>query len=1035
MNKGLRVKSKGGSSVTLAGVLGVILSLNSVFPCVVVASATLESWNVGIQQDKVFTLKGIVLNEQGEPLPGVSVRLRQDPSRGGITNIDGRFSIPNIQVGMELEVSYVGYASTVVRVEQQDKELIVRLKPNDELLKEVVVVGYAKKKVAATSASVVKIDAKELSEKPTANIFDAVQGKVAGVQVMTSSGEPSAIASIRLHGKGSISAGSTPLYILDGMPVSAGVIQGMNPNDFQSMQFLKDAAATSIYGARAANGVIYITTKKGSREDKVSVSAHAQYGVSTLANTAYFERFSNTAESFRILEDYRIFSPEKLSELKSKYGMNETEWYKYFYRNAPTYQADVNVSGGRGRSGYYLSAGVFDQKGLREGSAYTKLNTRLSINSELNEYLSLGASASLAYAKSSLNPFGANSLSGGLGPFIAPYYTPYDAEGNELYDRVIETARSMYSPRYYIDKHPSGTQNFVTNLMGRLTIKPFSGFEIRSQVGMVLDNTTSSTLSLPSYAMNKGIGSKGRDYGRGFSFTTNTVAEYLFNIGEGHHFSTLVGQEYNSYDVDGFSASGIGLVDDRLTQLSHVTGDKSIRESQYGYAYLSFFGQFSYDYHSKYFLDLVLRNDASSVFGENKRNGLFWSVGLLWKMKQEQFIRDVEWIDGLDLRLSTGVQGNADIDYYESLALAGNYSQYQGVKGWGLISPGNPDLGWERQRKSTLGVKVDLFSRLHLNLELYHRLTTDMLMDVPYPYTSGLEMNGLFASIKSNAGTYLNRGIDLNVSGDVLKGEDYGITGYLNFNYNNDRILDLFQGRDSWIIPRSGMGYVVGKPVMYVMPIFKDINPDNGEPRWYLPTIIDGEIHPEIENRNEGMVTSIYSDALEQVTGKPRYAPISGGFGIGGHWRGISLEADFSYVMGKYTISNDRLFAENPLKYASQGLAQDRNVLNFWKKPGDDSIYPGLEYQKRYESALVLDTRILEDASFMRLKNLTIGYTFGKNLLDKQSVLSGAKVYISARNLLTLTKYQGPDPEDNGNVSLGTNPNTKQFNVGLELNF
>ncbi|MDN4754234.1 SusC/RagA family TonB-linked outer membrane protein [Porphyromonadaceae bacterium W3.11] len=978
-----------------------------------------------------INVQGLVIDENNEPLIGARVSLKNNPTVGASTDFDGKFKLKATK-GEIIIFSFIGYDTQEVPASADMK---VQLKPSSELLDEVVVVGYASKKVAATSASIVKVGSKDLTEKPTANIFDAVQGKVAGVQVSTSSGEPSAVASVKLHGRGSINSGSAPLYILDGMPVSAGIIQGMNSNDFESMQFLKDAAATSIYGARAANGVIYVTTKRGSMSEKAKINVRAQYGISSLANTSYYNRLQNTDETFQMLEEFGIKTGAELDEMKKKYGMNNTKWYKYFYQNAPTYQADVNVSGGMGRTNYFFSLGFFDQEGLRAGSSYNKLNTRLNLNSTLNDYIKLGLNASLFYSNTKTVPYPSNSFGGGFAPYIAPYYSPYDENGEEIYDRPIPAVFLFLNPKYVIDKNLYNTRDLVLNTIGSLTITPFENFQIRSQVGVTLNYNIYNSLSKPSYIKNEGHGSKTRSFNGGYSLSTNTVAEYKFNFDDIHHFSLLGGHEYTEFKADGFGASGGGLVDDNLTLLSAATKDIRISENEYEYAFLSFFGQFGYDYDDKYYVDLVLRNDASSVFGANKRNGLFWSAGLLWKAKKESFLENVDWIDDLDLRLSTGTQGNADIDYYESLALVGNYSQYNGIKGWGLVSPGNPDLGWEKQRKTTLGVSLDVFNRLHLKVELYDRLTSDMLMDVPYPYTSGLELSGQYAFVKKNVGKYQNRGIDLNISADILSGKDYGLSAYFNFNYNKDKVIELFQGRDSWIIPNTGVGYIVGKPIMYVLPIFKDINPKNGYPRWYIPESENGVFYPERTNKDETMLTSEHSDILDQNSGIARYAPFSGGFGLVANWKGFSLQADFAFFLGKHILSLDRYFLENPMKYAAQGFAQDRDVMDYWKKPLQNAKYPSLEYQRKYGEALSYDTRYLENASFMRLKNLTLGYTIPKSLLEKQSALTGAKIFLSGRNLLTFTKFQGQDPEDNSNASRGMNPNTKQFTLGVELNF
>lgn len=971
-------------------------------------------------------VRGTIVDEHGDPAIGASIQIK-GTTQGTTTDIDGNFTLSAPANGT-LVISYVGYQTQEVAVAAT---LNIVLKTDAEMLDDVVVIGYSQRKLAATSASVVKVSSKEIKEKPTANPFDAIQGKVSGLQVYTSSGEPSAISSIRLHGTGSLGAGSSPLYILDGVPVTSGAIQSLNHNDIESFQFLKDAAATSIYGARAANGVVYITTKKGVASERAQISVRGQYGVSKLANTAYFDQLMNTDEMLRYMEEVGIQSPEQIQKIRDQYGMNDYKWYNFYYQDAPTYNADVNISGGKGSTNYYISSGFLRQQGLRAGSDYKKMNLRMNLNSALNDIIKVGLNSSVSYDFAKTNPFeGNNTTGGGIAVMAPPYYTPYDENGNEYYDKIIP-GWQRYNPKFMMANQQRNNETLYLNLAGNVTITPFENFTIRSTAGLELSDYTFHYFYNPSYPAALGDGAAERDFSRSMTFTTNTTAEYKFNVADDHNFSALIGHEFVDYDYSSFYAYGTGLVDDRLMLLGNITKDKELGESFSEYAFLSYFGQFSYDYLNKYYLDLVVRNDASSRFGKNRRNATFWSTGLLWKLKKEDFLQSASWLNDLDLKFSIGTQGNADIASYKANPLVGTTSQFNGKVGWGLSTPGNPDLGWEKQTKATIGITTRMFDRLGVNLEFYNRVTSDMLMDVPMPYTTGNPLDAIgFASITSNVGKYQNRGIDLRIDYDFLKGRDYDLSGYLNFNYNKDKVLELFQGRDSWILPGYGFGYIVGQPVVFVYPIFKGINPDNGYAEWYIP----GDNVAE-KVTDDSKVTPYFNDNLEQNTGIPLYTPMTGGFGLSGSYKGFYMTADFGFALGKHMISNDKYFFENPLSFMPS-LNQNRSVFDYWKKPGDNARFPSLEYNYNIDSRITwFDSKMIENASFMRMKNLTVGYQIPANFLKSQKVFTAAKVYVTARNLFTITNYQGMDPEVDSNLSFGANPNTKQFMVGAEISF
>ena len=586
------------------------------------------------------------------------------------------------------------------------------------MLNDVVVVGYMERKVANTSASVVKVSAKDLAMKPVANPLDAVQGKVSGLQVFSSSGEPSARLSMALHGQGSLGAGTGLLIILDGMQVSMNVLQSMNQNDIESVQFLKDAAATSIYGARAANGVMYVTTKRGRTEARPTVNLRAQYAVSSLANTDYFDQLMAGPELLRYYQETGIYTPAEIAAFKENY-FKETDfqWYKYVYQPAPMYTADVSVSGGTTGVRYYLSGGALSQDGLRMGSSYKKVYGRINLDANLAEWVKANVNTQVSYDDTQVSPFGSNNaVGGGLAAMNAPFASPYDPNTGLELERV--PLLDLSTPKHVISTNPAKTNAFILSANGSLTLTPIKNLTIRSLAGLELNYGDSRSRTLPSYYRAYGNGSSQRAYSMASNVTlTNTVA---YNMGfDDHHITALLGHEYTNYKDDGFSASGSGILDDRLYLLNNATQSKSVGEDTNSYAFLSFFTQLSYDFSERYFVDLVLRNDASSRFGRNKRNGLFWSLGLLWKAKSESFLKDVSWLNELDLKASYGTQGNSSIPPYSTSSYVGKVGQKKGGMSLGFVSLGNPDLGWEHQSKFTVGAKARLLNRLDVNLEYY----------------------------------------------------------------------------------------------------------------------------------------------------------------------------------------------------------------------------------------------------------------------------------------------------------------------------
>ncbi|WP_417371093.1 SusC/RagA family TonB-linked outer membrane protein [Gelidibacter japonicus] len=963
------------------------------------------------------TVSGMVTGaSDGLPLPGVSVIVK-GTTRGVQTDFDGKYAI-NVRVGETLVFSFVSMKSTEVTVGASNT-INVAMEEDIAALDEVVIVGYGSgKKLGSVVGSVVQVSAEKIQDKPSANVIDALQGKVAGIQVFSSSGEPSQTQSIRLHGVGSLGSSSTPLFILDGVPISSGNMVSLNSNDFESVTILKDASATSIYGSRAANGVIYITSKKGKRGEKAVINVRSQYGYSKLANTDFFRSMMNRTELMDFYKEVGVYDQSDIDNINKNYPGVDTEWYKVYYKDyAPTSQKDISVSGGGEKTSYYLSAGLFKQEGLAYRSDFKRYTLRSNIDSKVNDWFQVGLNLALGYDDRQTNPYGANSTNRGLALLAQPFYSPVDKDGKPYVDRTIP-GWGRYHPNYLADKNPSELGHFQFNPTGYLKVNLLKNLTYKSQMGIDFYDSRGSSKRLPSYVGSLGNGSVTEFFDRGILQTINNTLEYDFKVLANHNVTLLAGQEYSKSNFESFSASSSGQNDDRLVLLGAGPNNKDVGQGKSDYVFNSYFGRLDYNFNHKYFIDGTVRRDGSSRFGSGNKYATFWSAGAMWDIKTEDFMSNVDWFDTFKIKFSTGTSGNAEIGNYNSLATVGT-NQYESNVGWNLSAPGNSNLQWESQTKSTIGISLGFFNRVRLDVDLYKRVTKDMLVSVPYPYTSG------FANITSNVGALENKGIDLTFDFDLVKGDDFFITPYVNFNYNQEKITELFQDRDYWIIPNTGVAWAVGQPVSYFYPVFHQVNPQTGAPEWYVPNADpDQVVNPNFDPNN---VTSDFSTgALQQNTGLKRYPPLNGGFGLSTGYKGFYFQADFIFSQGKYLLNNDRYFFENPNAFT--GFNTAKISADYWKNPGDVTTFPSWDHQFTQ-----FDARLIENASFIRLKNVQLGYTLPKELLGGQDFVKGAKFYILTRNLLTWTKYSGPDPEVDSNIGLGTNPNTKQFTFGVEI--
>ena len=964
---------------------------------------------IGLVTAQVTKVTGTVISEEdGLPVVGASI-LVKGTAVGTVTDMDGKFQLPNVPSSAKtLVISFIGMKSQELPIKQT---MNVILKPDTETLEEVVVLGYGSgKKIGSIVGSVAKVNSEKLSAKPVANAMDALQGQVSGLQVYTSSGEPGSSSSSYIRGVGSLTADNEPLYVLDGTPVSSSVMVMMNPNDFESVTVLKDATATSIYGSRAANGVIYITTKRGKIGEKAVITASGNYGTARLAR-----RVSNPMNSTELL-NYQLSHGIIKQETYDKYINSgiDTNWEDYFFKDdAPTYQANLSIQGGSNKTMYYVSGSYYFQDGITPRSEYNRYTFRSNLESRPTDWLRFGANFGATYDEQQTSLFtyqGSNNLNGGIfGTILNPtYYNPYGEDGSKL---DVIPGLNRYSPYYLSDKQPSSSNTAQLDGTAFIQLNPIEGLTIRSQFGIEAYDFRQTSKRLASHPNATQGGYTYEAFRRNAKLTITNTAEYNFKIKDIHDFTILIGQEGIKNDYQRFGSETTGQSDDRLSMLEAGTAATLLGADEndlYTYQFLSFFGRINYALNDKYFADFSIRNDASSRFGKDNRNAIFMSGGLMWNMKKESFLEDVNFLSDLKLKASIGTTGNSSIGNYDHLALVGT-NLYNAQGGWKINTPSNGDLGWEKQTLANIGIEASFWNKYRIELTYYNKKTSNMLMDVPVPYTSG------FSSITQNVGSMTNSGVEIAVSLDLLKTKDWFVGFNMNYAYNKNKITELFYGYDEWAMPNYLVSYNVGEPVQYYMAEWAGVDPADGQQMWYIPGT-DGETTKEYDE-----------ERLQQATGKKRYAPHNGGFGLNVSWKGLSLNADFAWVLGKYMVNNDYYFAANPYNFA--GYNQSKDVLNEWKEPGDITDIPA------YGNVMQFDTHLLENASFLRLKNISLSYTLPKNWLLPTKVIQGVRIMATARNLFTITNYKGADPELDTNLTYGAYPNTKQFTIGAELTF
>ena len=972
----------------------------------------------------------VVSQEDGEPVVGATVRVDGSKS-AAVTDIDGKFTV-NAKAGAQITVTYIGMKDAHVKA---SSKMRIVMENDQTALDELVVTGYGSaRKLGTIAGSVSTVSSEAIENRPVANVGDALQGQVAGLQVFTSSGEPSATTSMRIRGVTSLYASTEPLFILDGSEISQNTFVSLNPNDIENITVLKDASSTAIYGSRAANGVVIITSKKGKFGEAATVTISAQYGVSQLAadklDMMNADQWFNFQEMLTpSLLDNANFQAQKAYYKKYNVG---TDWTKMLFGDSkPTSQIDVSVRGGSQNTSYLVSYGHYNAQGIMDDSEMRRETLRANIEINANKWLKIGNNANLAYDKTKTSGYSStDGFSLQNKPMAArgllPTYPFYEIKGlaynpdgsvdwaNSTFEgygkRLDMVGDGNYNPYFWMEFQPHYTTRVRINENAYVNINPIKGLNIRSALGLDWNDLRSSSKMerRPEISFAQ-TGYVSESFSRFYRWTITNTIEYKFDFLKYHNVTLLAGQESMNNKSDAFGASADGFTDNRLLILSAApaTSDfiPQVSQSISEEVRNSWFGMLNYSYADRYFLDASIRRDGSSLFAPEHRWGTFGAVAAMWNITNEKFMSSSRnWLNDLQLKASYGSTGNSGISPYMYLGLAGATTSYGGGSATAIANPSNPELSWETVKTMNIGLSGRLFNRVSFDVEYYNKVTSDMLVQIPYSYTTG------FSGGWGNVAEMTNKGIDVNINADIINTKDWHWTVNLNFNYNKNEVTKLFNNVDSYDVTNLvhlEKGHPYGE-FYYVR--WSHIDPADGQTVW-----LD-------KNGNE---TKVFSEDNRVMTGKSAIAPWSGGLSTSLSWKGLQLDVQFSGMFDRYMMNNERYFLENP-SFATQ-LNQSTAMLDMWQKPGDITDIAAANCQRQF------DTRLLENASFVRLKFLQLSYTFPEKLMKSTNFIKTAKIYFVGRNLLTLTSYKGYDPEIDSLVSFGDYPNTRQYSIGIQL--
>ncbi|MFT3737761.1 MAG: TonB-dependent receptor [Breznakibacter sp.] len=960
-------------------------------------------------------ITGKVSDNEGAPLPGATIKV-DGSALGTATNVDGEFELMVPDTQSVLVVSFIGYKPEYITVGSRTF-FNVRLTSDATSLQETVVVGYSSQKKSLLTGSVGVVKADDFKDTPLPSLDGVMQGQVSGVQVLQNSGTPGGGMSVRIRGISSISGSSQPLYVIDGIPVITGdyaqvgyegqgtnALNDVNPSDIESITVLKDAAAAAIYGARATNGVVLITTKRGASNQKTQFSFNAYYGKQSVARRLDMLSAKDWKLYRNDLYDREVYSPEEIAD-----NSIDTDWQNVIFRTAPIQSYEFSAMGGGDQTRFLTSVDYFDQTGILIGSDYKRFNGRLNLDHTATSKLTFGTSIGLSYSKTNRIE-GDQSLHGVLPngistPAVYPVYNEdgsYNQEGP--YSNPVSIANEATNENFTYRVLANGYANY--QILEHLSFSTKWGIDFMTMREHAFEY---NTVQGQKY---NGLGFEA--YTNVMNLVSNNFLRYNRTI-EKHELEVMGGYSFEKYERRSSYMRGQDYASEDLEYINTASTIASATSGALDSGLESFIGRANYNYADKYLLTFSCRADASTKFGENNRTGYFPSASLAWRLSKETFFPLPDVVNELKIRSSYGVTGNDNIEPFLYSELYG-VSKYNGASAIYPSNIPNPDLKWETTAQFNLGLDLSLLdNRINLTADYYNKQTKDLLLDRPLPGSSG------YTYITENIGRLENKGVELNLSTSNLVGEFKWGT-QINVSANRNKVLELYNHEPIDDIGRGGNRVMEGQPIsVFYSYNWLGVDPSTGD-CVYTDLNKDGEITTD----DRMVVGNPHPDFIGGITNTFSY-------------KGFDLNVFFQFSYGNDVFNGSRLYLES-LQGGDNQLAA---VKRRWQNPGDITDIPRATTDATAAANnKLVSSRFIEDGSYLKLKNVTLGYTFNKDILQKARI-SSLRLYVTAQNLYTWTYYSGFDPEvnylGNDNTVMGTDfftyPQARSFCVGLNLKF
>ncbi|MEL7145001.1 MAG: TonB-dependent receptor, partial [Bacteroidota bacterium] len=977
-----------------------------------------------------IAISGKVLDEKGEGLPGVTV-LAKGTTTGTITDIEGNYNL-EVEEDATIIFSFVGY-KTIEQPIMGRTVLDVTMELDITALEEVVIVGYGEVERRKLTESISVVDAEKINSVPLASFDNILQGAASGVQVAPGGGQPGTGVAVRIRGISSINLSSAPLYVVDGIPINGGDLTddaqtgnglaNLNPNDIESITVLKDASATSIYGSRAANGVVVITTKKGA-SGKAKVRYSSQIG---------FSEFENP-NNFGVMNNQEFISLAREANLNAGFDPEEfplgdtinTDWVDEVIQRGRIEQHDLSLSGGTDQTNYFASMGYYNEEGIVTNTGFERLSGRLNLQQEFNKKGTLGVNLSISSANQQNRQGGGTSFRDPIygAFFLSPLYPVFANEEQIANGEDYGTGYNFNTPGFANHNTVASQELNTNNVQTFRTIgnifaayEIFDGLRLKTSFGLDRADIREDEFLSPNYE-------RGRTQGAQFEglaiansiteidWTSTTTLTYEGKLTDDHEFTVLLGNELFESRSERNRAVGAGFASDRLRTVNSAARPDAVDTNFTGWTQASFFSKINYGFQDKLFLNVAVRADGSSRFAKENRWKPFWSVGAAYVLSEESFLSNAGFIDFLKIRAGVGTQGNNRIGNFDILTSysfnANSNLNGQTVSGSAPANLGNLNVVWEQQFAYDLGLDVSFLDRFNLSAIYYNKVNNDLLLDRPISRTSG------FNSIVDNVGELRNYGVEIELTAMTISTKDFTWRTDFQFSRNWNEVIDI--PNEEGEIVDTGSENIIreGLPVnSWYMPQWAGVDPANGNPLWFD------------ENNN---VTSDYSRANFRVVGSP-LPDFYGSFGNTFTYKGISLSANFYFNYGNEVYREvQRFIASDGRRF---GRNQDRTQLNRWQKPGDVTDVPRII--RGNPNGGNISSRYLEDGSFIKLRNVSVSYNLPKVWLEKAKI-SNVRIYATGFNILTFTNFRGLDPETGvTSRDFGEYPNPRKILFGLEI--